>query len=46
MQLDFYLSDGYGNHKAVVFPSVMYGCESWTLKKVESQRIDAFKLWS
>ena len=28
--------------KAVVFPVVMYGCESWTIKKVESQRIDAF----
>ena len=31
--------------KAMVFPVVMYGCESWTLKKVEHQRIDAFKLW-
>ena len=31
--------------KAVVFPVVMYGCESWTIKKAESQRIDAFKLW-
>ena len=31
--------------KAMVFPVVMYGCESWTLKKVESQRIDAFELW-
>ena len=31
--------------KAVVFPVVMYGCESWTIKKVECQRIDAFKLW-
>ena len=31
--------------KAVVFPVVMYGCESWTVKKVENQRIDAFKLW-
>ena len=31
--------------KAMVFPVVMYGCESWTIKKVESQRIDAFKLW-
>ena len=30
--------------KAVVFPVVMYGCESWTIKKAESQRIDAFKL--
>ena len=31
--------------KAMVFPVVMYGCESWTLRKVECQRIDAFELW-
>ena len=31
--------------KAVVFPMVMYGCESWTMKKAECQRIDAFELW-
>ena len=31
--------------KAVVFPVVMYGCEIWTVKKAEHQRIDAFKLW-
>ena len=31
--------------KAVVFPVVMYGCHSWTRKKTEHQRIDAFKLW-
>ena len=31
--------------KAMVFPVVMNGCESWTIKKAESQRIDAFKLW-
>ena len=30
---------------AMVFPVVMYGCESWTIKKVEHQRIDAFELW-
>ena len=30
----------------MVFPSVMYGCESWTIKKAERRRIDAFKLWS
>ena len=30
--------------KAMVFPVVMYGCESWTIKKTESQRIDGFKL--
>ena len=32
--------------KAMVFPVVMYGCESWTVKKAECQRIDAFELWS
>ena len=31
--------------KAMVFPVVMYGCESWTRKKAERQRIDAYKLW-
>ena len=31
--------------KAMVFPVVMYGCESWTIKKAKCQRIDAFKLW-
>ena len=31
--------------KAMVFPAIMYGCESWTIKKVECQRIDAFELW-
>ena len=31
--------------KAMVFPIVMYGCESWTIKKAEHQRIDAFELW-
>ena len=31
--------------KAVVFPVAMYGCESWTIKKAECQRIDAFELW-
>ena len=31
--------------KAMVFPVVMYGCESWTLKKAEHRRIDAFELW-
>ena len=31
--------------KAVVFLVVMYGCESWTIKKAEDQRIDAFELW-
>ena len=31
--------------KAIVFPVVMYGCKSWTIKKAEHQRIDAFELW-
>ena len=31
--------------KAMVFPAVMYGCESWTIKKAECRRIDAFQLW-
>ena len=31
--------------KAMVFPVVMYGCESWTIKKAEHQKIDAFELW-
>ena len=35
----------YVTVKATVFPLVMYGCESWTLKKAEHQRIDAFELW-
>ena len=32
--------------KAMVFPVVMYGCESWTVKKAERRRIDAFELWA
>ena len=32
--------------KAMIFPVVMYGCESWTIKKAERRRIDAFELWS
>ena len=31
--------------KAMVFPVIMYGCESWTIKKAECRRIDAFELW-
>ena len=31
--------------KAMVFPIIMFGCESWTVKKAERQRIDAFELW-
>ena len=34
-----------GLAKAMVFPVVMYGCESWTIKKAECRRIDAFELW-
>ena len=32
--------------QAMVFPVIMYGCESWTIKKAEHQRIDVFKMWS
>ena len=32
--------------KVMVFPVVMYGCESWTIKKADCQRIDAFEMWS
>ena len=31
--------------KAIVFPAVMYGCESWTIEKAEHQKVDAFELW-
>ena len=40
-----YLSTKVHLVKAMVFPVVMYGCESWTIKKAEHQRIDAFELW-
>ena len=42
--LDSVLKSKVRTVKAVVFPVVMYGCESWTVKKMERQRIDAFKL--
>ena len=42
---DITLPTKIGLVKAMVFPVVMYGCESWTIKKAEHQRIDAFKLW-
>ena len=42
---DITLSAKVCNVKAVVFPVVMYGCESWTVKKAECQKIDAFELW-
>ena len=40
-----YLSTKVRRVKAMVFPGVMYGCEIWTIKKAELQRIDAFELW-
>ena len=40
-----YLSTKGCLDKAMVFPVIMYGCESWTIKKTECQRIDAFELW-
>ena len=42
---DITLSTKFHLVKAMVFPVVMYGCESWTVKKAERQRIDAFELW-
>ena len=42
---DITLPTNVGLVKAVVFPVVMYGCESWTTKKAECRRIDAFELW-
>ena len=42
---DITLSTKFHLVKAMVFPVVMYGCESWTIKKAECQRIDAFELW-
>ena len=42
---DITLSTKVSLVKAMVFPVVMYGCESWTVKKAERQRIDAFELW-
>ena len=42
---DITLSTMFRLVKAMVFPVVMYGCESWNIKKAEHQRIDAFELW-
>ena len=42
---DITLSTKFRLVKAMVFPVVMYGCESWTIKKAECQGIDAFELW-
>ena len=43
--IDITLPKKFHMVKAMVFPVVMYGCESWTTKKTECQRIDAFELW-
>ena len=43
--IDITLSTKVHLVKAMVFPVVMYGCENWTIKKADCQRIDAFKLW-
>ena len=43
---DFILLTNVRRVKAMVFPEVRYGCESWTMKKAEHQKIDAFELWS
>ena len=40
-----YFANKSVSSKAMIFPVVMYGCESWTIKKVECHRIDAFELW-
>ena len=42
---DITLSTKFFTVKAMVFPVVMYGCDSWTIKKTEHQRIDTFELW-
>ena len=42
---DITLTTKIGLVKAMVFPVVMYGCESWTIKKAECKKIDAFELW-
>ena len=42
---DITLLTKFHSVKALVFPVVMYGCESWTIKKAEHRRIDAFELW-
>ena len=43
-KLRHYIADKCLSSKAMVFPVVMYGCERWTIKKAEHQRIDAFEL--
>ena len=44
-QRHYFPDKGPSSHKAMAFPVVVYGCESWTTKKAEHQRIDAFELW-
>ena len=44
-QRHYFANKGPSLVKAMVFPVVMYGCESWTIKKAERPRIDAFELW-
>ena len=44
-QRHYFASKGSSNQGYGFFPVVMYGCESWTIKKAEHQRIDAFELW-
>ena len=39
------MNEARESEKSMVFPAVIYGCESWTIKKAKSKRIDAFKLW-
>ena len=41
----YHFADKGPYNQAMVFPVVMYGCESWTIKKAEHRRIDAFELW-
>ena len=43
--IDITLSTKFCQVKAMVFPVVMYGCESWSIKKAEYRRVDAFELW-
>ena len=44
-QRHYFANKGLCYVKAMVFPVVMYGCESWTIKKAERERIDVFELW-
>ena len=43
--MNMYMKYIYYNEICIIFPVVMYGCESWTIKKAEHQRSDAFELW-